>query len=272
MYYNEIKKELVANGLPEKKLFHISNVENTLVDVDYIKLVIKNEEKINKVFNLLADKESKIVFLNTIYFRSIGQEQVSTEMLSKHREYFDNDVFNYPGDYFVDAGANIGQNSSLDYVKKYGDRYKKLYAFEPTEHIFKELKENLKNQDSSKVELFQMGLVDKKGTLTFNCGSDHQGNRVADVGNVTIEVDSIDNILFNKPVDFIKMDIEGSELKALRGAKNTIIKQKPKLAICTYHYDIDINYCNHFWEVPYMIHEINHSTNYILDIIIQHDY
>ena len=50
---------------------------------------------------------------------------------------------------------------------------------------------------------------------------------------------TIDNILKNKHVDFIKMDIEGAEIKALEGAKKTLTYQNIDIAVCTYHYPED---------------------------------
>jgi hypothetical protein len=52
---------------------------------------------------------------------------------------------------------------------------------------------------------------------------------------ITISIDDFVSANGITKVDFIKMDIEGAELKALKGAKQTIKKFKPKLAIAIYH-------------------------------------
>ena len=57
----------------------------------------------------------------------------------------------------------------------------------------------------------------------------------------------LDDVLKNKKVTFVKMDIEGAEPQALRGAENIIRTQKPRLAICIYH---DLK---HLWEIPFYI-------------------
>ena len=63
---------------------------------------------------------------------------------------------------------------------------------------------------------------------------------ISDKGDFTVDVETIDNVVDSKRVTFIKMDIEGSELSALRGAETTISKSKPKLAICVYHKPEDL--------------------------------
>jgi hypothetical protein len=56
--------------------------------------------------------------------------------------------------------------------------------------------------------------------------------------------------MHGEPVTFIKMDVEGAEPLALRGASRIIRSQKPRLAVCVYHH------FSHLWEVPGMIHEL----------------
>jgi len=57
---------------------------------------------------------------------------------------------------------------------------------------------------------------------------------------ITIDTISIDALELQEKVTLIKMDIEGAELSALHGAKKTILRDKPKLAICLYHSDEDM--------------------------------
>lgn len=71
------------------------------------------------------------------------------------------------------------------------------------------------------------------------CGG---GSRVTENGKEKIEGRTIDSILEDNksPVTFIKMDVEGSELKSLEGAANAIIKYRHRLAISVYHKPNDI--------------------------------
>jgi hypothetical protein len=59
-------------------------------------------------------------------------------------------------------------------------------------------------------------------------------------GEIRIETDSVDHVCEGEKVTFIKMDIEGAELEALKGARNTICRHRPKLAICVYHRQEDL--------------------------------
>lgn len=68
--------------------------------------------------------------------------------------------------------------------------------------------------------------------------------RISNHGKDKIVTQSIDNLEIETGTDvFIKMDIEGFELDALRGAEKLIRERKPSLAICVYHKEDDIVVC-----------------------------
>lgn len=54
-----------------------------------------------------------------------------------------------------------------------------------------------------------------------------------------------------EPITFLKMDIEGSELEAMKGAEQHIRKDKPKLAVCSDHNN------HHIYEIPRLMKEYN---------------
>ena len=75
--------------------------------------------------------------------------------------------------------------------------------------------------------------------------------QISDIGTSNINANSLDNVLFDAvPATFIKIDIEGAELKTIEGAENIIKKYRPKLAICAYHKGDDI------FEIPLAIKKL----------------
>ena len=62
---------------------------------------------------------------------------------------------------------------------------------------------------------------------------------MADSGR-RIEADSLDNLLGKAPLTFLKMDVEGSESRAILGSANAIRRHKPKLMVSAYHRSEDL--------------------------------
>ncbi len=112
------------------------------------------------------------------------------------------------------------------------------------------LKKNL--QGLKNIVIIPKGVYDHTGTLFFEnegtCSS-----RVVYGNGTKIEITTIDESVNNDDVTFIKMDIEGSELRALMGAEKTIKRCKPKLAICVYHKVEDVV------TIPQYIQSLNHD-------------
>jgi FkbM family methyltransferase len=97
------------------------------------------------------------------------------------------------------------------------------------------------------VEMIQTGLWSRKDKLYFNSmDTNPSAARIVNNGAESIDVVSIDEFLDGKKATLIKMDIEGAELEALKGAQKTIEKFRPKLAVCLYHKPEDILKIPHY--------------------------
>lgn len=146
------------------------------------------------------------------------------------------------GDFVIDAGACLG-DTALAFAIAVGSEGK-VYSFEPMPDLRDVFIGNAqRNPDLvGRIELFDRAVFDvSRKSLTFaNLGA---GSRPQSGGAVQVSTISIDDFVRANQVpkvDFIKMDIEGSEREALGGAIETIRRFKPKLAISAYHRPDDL--------------------------------
>jgi FkbM family methyltransferase len=134
---------------------------------------------------------------------------------------------------FVDIGANIGYFTLLaSAIVRDGG---KVFAVEPYHYNLKLLCINLQLNAVQNVEILPFALADRKGFLNYDNSAGNSGN-VFKIG-LTIEsmLDSVlvyavrlDNeLVSDKPVDLIKMDIEGAEYLAVQGMQQLIERDKP---------------------------------------------
>lgn len=158
-------------------------------------------------------------------------------MLMAHcgNQYFD--VFSpRQNEVFVDGGAFNG-DSSFDFISWAGGKVK-IYAFEPNEKMAKIFEKRIEREGAAEVELYQNILWNKRENLSFF--EDRAASRVEKKGKTIVEAISLDEVVKEDKITFIKLDVEGSELRALEGAKNTIARDKPRLAISIYHKPEDV--------------------------------
>lgn len=186
--------------------------------------------------------------------------------LTEGRQYFDLEVLPHVQgtEIFADVGCCDGM-SSVQFMK-WCNHNGYCYCFEPDSHNINLVKKNMfsKGMMEGDYRLISKGAWDEETKLSFvasGTGASHVsgiygGNDVADIE--TIDVTTIDNAIGDKEITFIKMDIEGAEMKALKGAERLIRKKKPKLAICVYHKVSDI------WEIPQLIMELREDYHFYL--------
>ncbi len=151
-------------------------------------------------------------------------------------QYFDLPYFSKDEqEVFVDCGCHEAE-TCRDFIRWCDGEYKQIYAFEPDKRSFSHCKSTMRNED--RVLLIPKGAYSKTATLRFH--EDGGASRIEDGGNIEIDVTSIDEVLDGERATFIKMDIEGAELDALKGAEKTIQAYYPKLAVCMYHKMTDL--------------------------------
>ena len=137
------------------------------------------------------------------------------------------------GGTFIDCGAFTGDTVEK-FVNFTNNDYKKIYAIEADPKNFTRLERFIKDKEYKNVECINCGVWNEKGTISFSSRGS-VGSMIVDSGDVTVPTDTIDNIVNNQPVTLIKMNIEGAELNALKGALNTLKNYRPSLAFSAYH-------------------------------------
>ncbi len=220
-----------------------------------IKKITQNFEKVNKVYNLLADEHSKYVFRNVLLHRAVYDIRLIWDVYDEN-QYFGNDIVKEIKGNFLDCGAFNG-DTLRRYLKQAGDAIYEYFAIEANENNFSALTNFCKINHLSNVQCFNLGVWNENGEMCFSTGNYAESGRLVNKNSndKKIVLETIDHIVSGKAVDIITMDIEGSELKALEGAYQTIQKYKPILAISAYHQLEDL------WEIPLMIKKINSGYN-----------
>jgi len=235
--FDNVEKTKALLSLSKYLVYNIWHVVTPCCFVDWSNdFYNKHKFELTEFRNLLADEKSKAVF-DALINAYNGGEILPLLSIADPIQYFNELTFspNTQNDVFIDCGAFDG-DSIKKYVDFTGGKYKKIFAMEPLAENVKELRKNTKNIRD--VHIIEYGAWSCDTLLSFN--ADTSASYVSETGELQVKVTSIDSIVKNEDVSFIKMDIEGSEYEGLLGAKNTIERCSPKLAICVYHKSDDL--------------------------------
>ena len=185
-------------------------------------------------------EKGKVKFEKALEGRSLHVYSGSVYSIREDLQYFD--VFSPVDDEVViDAGCYDG-TTALQFLEWGEGKVKHIYSFEFDPENAAKCEENLKPY-ADKITLIKKGTWDKDEVLHVNPNGT-SGSSIRSKGSTAVYLTSIDNAVKDERVTFIKMDVEGAELKSLMGARNTIIKDHPRMAICLYHKPEDL------YEIP----------------------
>lgn len=212
--------------------------DSNFMAYDWVK---DNRDRLQQTFNMLEDELSRQSMIAYVNQKISADYKYMTAVKRKHQYFEDGLVELSENEIFLDCGAFDG-DSAIAFVdalhRRNIDSYEEIISFEPDVANFQKLcHRNLPHHTC-----ICKGVSDKPGTVFF-AAEGTSGHVQAD-GGEQIELESIDHYLNGTQVTMIKMDIEGMELSALKGAEQSIRVWHPKLAICIYHKREDL------WEIP----------------------
>lgn len=218
-------------------------------DINRMNSIIQNDmREITFVRNHLEDEKSVHTFDNLLQYRQSNKQKLIEEVYETgHPQYFPEYEILAPkkGEVFIDAGAYNGDTSCQ--FAQWNNEYAQIYLLEPDKLMFHIAKEYIKLHNVKNVEFVNKAAFSSSTELCFKSDAESGSSRIDNIGEMKIQTICIDELLENQKVSFIKMDIEGAELEALKGAEKAITQCKPKLAISIYHKENDL------WKIPYYI-------------------
>ena len=225
---------------PHLPLFNGSSV----TDIAWVK---QYAEQLRATYSLLADEQSRQVFKAIIEYRISGKPQYLWACESDR--YTDlTKLFRFEqSETYLDLGAYDG-DTIKEFLKLTGGAYREIIAVEADRRNYRKLEQNYGQQP--RLSMQQLAVWDKETVLAF---SDSGGRQSSIFGKqkAGVRAVAIDSLIGTGTVSYIKMDVEGAEKEALRGAKTILQRETPKLFIAAYHYDEDL------FAIPLLLKSLN---------------
>jgi len=176
----------------------------------------------------------------------LRRNDYSGQSIDKGIQYFPHDLFHLSEEeVFIDCGAYDG-DTIAEFRRQTGDRFKQIIAFEPDVSNLRPLAEAAGGDDRIAIQPNATGA--RRETLRFTAAG--TGSHVSEAGTCEVQCVTLDEALQDVAPTYIKLDIEGSERDTLEGACETILRHRPKLAVCLYHVP------DHLWSIPLRLREL----------------
>lgn len=140
-----------------------------------------------------------------------------------------------PGTVMYDIGANVGYFSLLaaELVGPKG----LVYAFEPLPRNVEFLEKHIKINKCDNIKIVAAAVSDHSGEAHFDLGASTAMGHIAESGGIQVRMVALDEMLAAgelRPPDYMKVDVEGAEYEALKGARTLLEKYHPLLFLDTH--------------------------------------
>lgn len=231
--------------------------------IDSPEFLREHEKAIRTCFGFLADERSRHEFCDQIHWRYWLDPEFLPRQDNPDDLYFPEDlVAPVEDEVIVDCGAFEGD--VIQSLLRRRRNFEHLYALEPDRENRRRLQDFLSSQPSTlfeKITVWPYGVHDRDCTAHMT-GTGDVASKITPSGNGDIgqlvELRRLDSLEWSSMPTYIKMDIEGAEPGALRGAARLLSENMPVLAVCLYHRS------EHLWEIPSLIHTIQPGYRLLL--------
>tara|TARA_B100000945_G_C20415576_1_gene614957 strand:- start:44 stop:850 length:807 start_codon:yes stop_codon:yes gene_type:complete len=136
-----------------------------------------------------------------------------------HEKYMHKYFDKYARGNAVDVGANCGFHT-----RELCKRCDSVLAVEPSKSTIHYLRKN-----APCAEILNKALGSEIGTTKLDCGTNKSLCQISGQGRETVSIDTLDNVMKNTPLDFLKIDVEGHEFDVIKGGLKTISTHKPTI-------------------------------------------
>ncbi len=141
-----------------------------------------------------------------------------------------------PGSVFYDVGAQAGYHTL--HASRWVGNGGQVYAFEPLPSNFRNLARHVERNALHNVQPLQCAISDREGQMHFDPGPGMMAGHLSASGSLVVKAVSIDGFVEegHRPPSFLKIDVEGAELRVLQGAEQTLRRYRPGLMLDTHDF------------------------------------
>lgn len=247
-----LMKQIAQSGflhIEEAQFYRsIQIIPDDLAEKNLREYYLEKASRIREAYLLLEDEKSSAIYNANLkaHFLRDYSDCLKWEDSMKE-QYFPEDIRLSKGySRFVDCGGFTGD--TIEDLLRQKKNVQAIASFEPDIHNFRHLSDACRKKDT-KIVCFPCAVADKTEFQKFSAA--RGSGSISEYGESTILSICLDDALIGFNPTFIKMDIEGAEIKALYGAKRIICENVPDLAICVYHN------VNHLWDVILLLKSWN---------------
>jgi FkbM family methyltransferase len=212
---------------------------------------LARRKELTRSFGLLADERSRAELVAQLRWR-LHLDAARLPEPAGVEAYWDRTILTAANDeLFVDCGAFDGDTIGA-FLQAHGDRFQGIVAYEPDAVTLRKLRAAvaaLPQAVRARIDVRHAAVAAEQGVVRFEAGG-AMHSAISERGAVEVRAVTLDGELAGRRPTFVKMDIEGAELGALRGAAGVIRDARPVLAICVDHRPEDL------WAIPALIADL----------------